>query len=105
MLILLFSASYDASIRIWDTQHGVCLHSLTKHDEPVNSISWHPDGEYLVSGALDGYINIWNTKVCFLFDVYNVLCYIIIISFMILLFFIQFFQSFYAVVQYFRFFL
>lgn len=57
------SASYDASVRIWDTEQGVCLHSLTKHEQPVNSISWHPDGDFLVSGALDGVINIWNTKV------------------------------------------
>ena len=56
---ILASASDDASVRIWDTEQLTCLFTFNQHLEPVNSISFHPDGNYLVSGALDGFINIW----------------------------------------------
>ncbi|XP_057301743.1 F-box-like/WD repeat-containing protein ebi isoform X2 [Hydractinia symbiolongicarpus] len=59
---LLASASYDTSVRVWDAEHAVCLYTLTRHVEPVNSISFHPDGTYLVSASLDGYINIWELQ-------------------------------------------
>lgn len=56
---ILASGSDDGSVRIWDTEQLTCLYTFNQHLEPVNSISFHPDGNYLVSGALDGYINIW----------------------------------------------
>lgn len=59
---ILASASYDSSIRIWDTEHCVCLHTFNKHDEAVNSISFHPDGDFLVSGSLDGIVNVWSIQ-------------------------------------------
>jgi len=39
------------------------VHVLSKHDAPVNSISFNPEGDFLVSGALDGVINIWSIQV------------------------------------------
>ena len=59
-----FSASYDSTIRIWDTQSCTCLHTLNGHEDPVHSISFQPVGDFLVSGAMDGHINIWSIQVC-----------------------------------------
>lgn len=59
---LLASASYDATIRIWNTEQCTCLQTLNKHEDPINSISFHPDGDFLVSGALDGLLNVWNVQ-------------------------------------------
>lgn len=36
---------------------------LSKHEDPVNSISFDPEGDFLVSGALDGVINVWSIQV------------------------------------------
>ncbi|MEM7560463.1 MAG: hypothetical protein AAF394_15180, partial [Planctomycetota bacterium] len=37
-------------IRIWDVDTGE-EHFLIGHDDRINSISWSPDSNYLVSGA------------------------------------------------------
>jgi len=54
----------DSGIRIWQTEgadqaekdpligHGGCVHSL----------SWHPSQRFLISGAADGDVRLWNVK-------------------------------------------
>ena len=37
--------------------------SLSKHQEPVYSIAFSPDGRYLASGSFDRALNIWSTQV------------------------------------------
>jgi len=59
---ILASASYDASVRLWNVEKYVCLHVLTHQFEPVNSITFHPCGQYLMSGSQDGLINLWSTQ-------------------------------------------
>lgn len=57
--LVLASASFDASIKIWDVKVGKCLHSLTKHTDPVYSVSFSPDGEYLARyGKMFQYLQI-----------------------------------------------
>ncbi|CAH2220415.1 F-box-like WD repeat-containing TBL1X isoform X1 [Pelobates cultripes] len=61
--IMLASASFDSTVRLWDVERGVCIHTLTKHQEPVYSVAFSPDGKYLASGSFDKCVHIWNTQV------------------------------------------
>lgn len=62
-LSCLSSASFDSTVRLWDVERGVCIHTLTKHQEPVYSVAFSPDGKYLASGSFDKCVHIWNTQV------------------------------------------
>lgn len=57
------SASFDSTVRLWDVERGVCIHTLTKHQEPVYSVAFSPDGKHLASGSFDKCVHIWNTMV------------------------------------------
>eukprot|EP00824_Muranothrix_gubernata_P004101 TRINITY_DN15272_c0_g1_i1.p1 TRINITY_DN15272_c0_g1~~TRINITY_DN15272_c0_g1_i1.p1 ORF type:complete len:528 (-),score=79.09 TRINITY_DN15272_c0_g1_i1:606-2189(-) len=59
---LLASASFDATIKLWEMQRGVCVHSLSKHVEPVYSIAFSPNGLFLASGSFDHCLHIWSVK-------------------------------------------
>lgn len=41
---------------------GLCIHTLTKHTEPVYSVAFSPDGKYLASGSFDKCVHIWSTQ-------------------------------------------
>jgi transducin (beta)-like 1 len=56
---LLATASFDATVRLWDPLTGRCLHVLARHTEPVYAIGFSPDGRFLASGSLDETLNIW----------------------------------------------
>lgn len=57
------SASFDSTVRLWDVERGICIHTLTKHQEPVYSVAFSPDGKHLASGSFDKCVHIWNTTV------------------------------------------
>ncbi|XP_076436089.1 F-box-like/WD repeat-containing protein TBL1XR1 [Babylonia areolata] len=60
--LILASASFDSTVRLWEVERGVCLHTLTKHQEPVYSVAFSPDGKYLASGSFDKCVHIWNVQ-------------------------------------------
>uniref|UniRef100_A0A671T123 F-box-like/WD repeat-containing protein TBL1XR1 n=1 Tax=Sinocyclocheilus anshuiensis TaxID=1608454 RepID=A0A671T123_9TELE len=59
--MLLASASFDSTVRLWDVERGICVHTLTKHQEPVYSVAFSPDGKFLASGSFDKCVHIWDT--------------------------------------------
>ncbi|ORX93815.1 WD40 repeat-like protein [Basidiobolus meristosporus CBS 931.73] len=59
---ILATASFDSTVRLWDVENGSCLYKLAKHAEPVYSVSFSPDGQYIASGSFDQSINIWSVK-------------------------------------------
>lgn len=62
MNLILASASFDSTVRLWEVERGVCLYTLTKHTEPVYSVAFSPDGKFLASGSFDKCVHIWSTQ-------------------------------------------
>lgn len=66
--LLLCTASFDSTVKIWSSVNGQQLHSLRRQSQPVYSISASPDGELLATGCLGGYVAVWRlstgTLVC-----------------------------------------
>ncbi|KAJ4967273.1 hypothetical protein NE237_019122 [Protea cynaroides] len=60
--LVLASASFDSTIKLWEVEHGNLLYSLNGHRDPVYSVAFSPNGEYLASGSLDKCMNIWSTR-------------------------------------------
>ncbi|KAG9509540.1 F-box-like/WD repeat-containing protein TBL1XR1, partial [Fragariocoptes setiger] len=60
--LVLASASFDSTVRLWEVEHGRCLYTLTRHTEPVYSVAFSPDGKYLASGSFDKCVHIWSTE-------------------------------------------
>lgn len=47
------SASFDKSIKLWDSNIGTYITSLRGHVQAVYSIAWSADSRLLVSGSAD----------------------------------------------------
>ncbi|XP_037088650.1 F-box-like/WD repeat-containing protein TBL1XR1-B [Pollicipes pollicipes] len=62
MNLILASASFDSTVRLWDVDRGQYIHTLTKHTEPVYSVAFSPDGKFLASGSFDKCVHIWSTQ-------------------------------------------
>jgi len=60
--LVLASASFDSTIRVWDPETGKCCHVLDKHSDPVYSVAFSPNGQYLASGSFDRCLHIWSVK-------------------------------------------
>lgn len=57
---LLFSSSYDSTIKIWDLRTMTCSHTLEGHRDGVTSFV--VDDERLYSASYDGTIKVWDLR-------------------------------------------
>ncbi|EAU92286.2 RCC1 domain-containing protein [Coprinopsis cinerea okayama7 len=59
---LVATASFDSTARLWDSVTGQCLHVFTDHTKPVYAMAFSPNGNFLATGAGDGWFNIYSVK-------------------------------------------
>lgn len=58
----LASGSRDKSIKIWDVSTGLCVLTLTGHDNWVRGLVFHTGGKYLLSAADDKTLRVWDLR-------------------------------------------
>jgi WD40 repeat protein len=49
----------DHAVHVWDVRSGLPLYTL-KHDGPVRSVAFSPNGRFLASGSADGSARLWS---------------------------------------------
>lgn len=54
------SASFDKTIKLWNSQSGALLQTLEGHEKGVFDIAFSPDGQKIVSASTDRTIKIWD---------------------------------------------
>ncbi|MFN7931513.1 MAG: TIR domain-containing protein [Blastocatellia bacterium] len=59
---VLASGSSDDTVKLWDTQEGICRHSLAGHERNVRGVAFHPDGKLLASGSRDKTVKVWKAS-------------------------------------------
>ena len=57
--LVLATASFDATVRLWNPVDGSCVSLLARHREPVYSVAFSPDGEFVASGSFDRWLHVW----------------------------------------------
>jgi len=60
--LLLATASFDQTIKLWDGEMGSFLYELQENSGPVYTLAFSPDGNLLASGGVNGLLRIWNSS-------------------------------------------
>lgn len=58
---LLYSSSWDKTIKVWRIEDSKCLESISAHDDAVNSVVVGFDG-LVISGSADGTVKVWRRE-------------------------------------------
>lgn len=58
--MFMVSGSRDRTIKIWKVATGVCVKTLTGHDNWVRQVLFHPSGRFLLSCSDDKSIRVWD---------------------------------------------
>ncbi|XP_076245674.1 notchless protein homolog 1 isoform X2 [Calliopsis andreniformis] len=59
---IIASASFDKSIKLWESNTGKYIASLRGHVQAIYSIAWSADSRLLVSGSADSTLKVWSMK-------------------------------------------
>ncbi len=57
----ILSASFDHTLKLWDTATGREIKALRGHTRPVTSAAFSPDGKAILSASEDKTLKLWNT--------------------------------------------
>ena len=55
------TASWDKTAKVWETQTGKEMFTLTGHNDYVMSAAYSPDGQRIVTAGSDGIVQIYTT--------------------------------------------
>ncbi|MED6168371.1 hypothetical protein PIB30_010993 [Stylosanthes scabra] len=58
---LLYSGSWDKTVKVWRISDSKCLESINAHEDAVNSVV-AAFGEFVITGAADGTVKMWRRK-------------------------------------------
>ncbi|WP_177428665.1 WD40 repeat domain-containing protein, partial [Candidatus Venteria ishoeyi] len=58
----IISGSGDNTLKIWDADTGVELHTLTGHTDWIIAVAYSPDGSRIVSGINNSTLKIWDAN-------------------------------------------
>ena len=59
---MLATASFDATVKLWDVERAAAVHTLRGHSDPVYTIAFDPAGDFLLSGSFDKLLHVWSVK-------------------------------------------
>ncbi|MEO1528528.1 MAG: WD40 repeat domain-containing protein [Planctomycetota bacterium] len=58
----IISGSGDNTLKLWDSESGQELASLTGHSGRVRAVAFRPDGRWIVSGSGDRTLKLWDSE-------------------------------------------
>jgi hypothetical protein len=56
----LATASYDRTVKLWDTAGGKLLHTLKEHSDAVYGAAFHKNGKLLATAGADRAVKVWD---------------------------------------------
>lgn len=58
--LLLATASFDHTVKLWDAETGRAVHTLARHTESVYSVAFSPSGKLVATGSFDQRLHVWS---------------------------------------------